>query len=211
MTETRFSNCAICSWGIGLGSLTIGRLAREPGVSKSGAFPGGCFLAQILAVFDGQTGPLHDTVASGHPAWLGLMEDQVIAAQERNELDPALDPRQFAFELWAPLELANYLATLYRVPTITDWGQAALQATIARELPRTGCRERVRSRISWLSTVRPVSESCNPLSAIHAKAGSAIQAAPWSAFDESGESHRRLSQHSMKAGQRPVRRSAHRA
>jgi len=176
----------------GLGSLTIGRLARELGVSKSGVFahfrskrrlqeetlraaeevfqrevlhpgldapegrarltslcnayllyvergvfPGGCFLAQVLAEFDAQTGPLHDAVASGHQTWLGLMEEQVIAAQRLNEFDPALDPRQFAFELWAPLELANYLATLYRDPTITDWGRAAVQATIARALPPT--------------------------------------------------------------------------
>lgn len=175
----------------GLGSLTIGRLARELGVSKSGVFahfrskqrlqeetlraaeevfqrevlrpglnapaglacltslcnsylsyvergvfPGGCFLAQVLAEFDAQTGPLHDAVASGHQTWLGLMEDQIIAAQRFNELDPALDPRQFAFELCAPLELANYLATLYRDPTITARGRAAIQATIARARPR---------------------------------------------------------------------------
>lgn len=176
----------------GLGSLTIGRLARELGVSKSGVFahfrsrqrlqeetlraaeevfqrevlrpgldapeglarlkslcnaylsyvergvfPGGCFLAQVLAEFDAQTGPLHDAVASGHKTWLGLMEEQVITAQRLNELDPALHPQQFAFELWAPLELANYLATLHRDPTITDWGREAVKATITRALPST--------------------------------------------------------------------------
>ncbi|WP_176475740.1 TetR/AcrR family transcriptional regulator [Halomonas salipaludis] len=176
----------------GLGSLTIGRLARELCISKSGVFahfrskqrlqeetlraaeevfqrevlrpgldapeglarlkslcdaylsyvergvfPGGCFLAQVLAEFDAQTGPLHDAVASGHQTWLGLMEDQVIAAQRRNELEPALDPRQVAFELWAPLELANFLATLHRDPTLTNWGRAAVQAIITRALPGT--------------------------------------------------------------------------
>jgi AcrR family transcriptional regulator len=175
----------------GLGSLTIGRLARELSISKSGVFahfrskqrlqedtlraaeevfqrevlrpglealeglarlkslcnaylsyvergvfPGGCFLAQMLAEFDAQTGPIHDAVASGHRTWLELMEEQVITAQRLKELDPALNPRQFAFELWAPLELANFLATLHRDPTITNWGRAAIQTTIDRALPR---------------------------------------------------------------------------
>ena len=174
----------------GLGSLTIGRLARELGISKSGVFahfrskqrlqeetlraaeevfqrevlrpgldapeglarleslcgaylsyvergvfPGGCFLAQMLAEFDAQTGPIHDDVASGHQTWLGLMEEQIIAAQQFNELDAGLEPQQLAFELCAPLELANYLATLYRDPSITSRGRAAVQAAIARARP----------------------------------------------------------------------------
>ncbi|MFV8835977.1 TetR/AcrR family transcriptional regulator [Aquisalimonas sp.] len=171
----------------GLGSLTIGRLARELGVSKSGVFahfrskqrlqeetlhaaeavfqrevlqpglnapeglarleslcnaylsyvergvfPGGCFLAQALAEFDAQTGPLHDAVARGHQTWLELIEDQIIAAQRLKELDPLIDAGQLAFELCAPLELANYLATLYRDPEITARGRAAVRSIIAR-------------------------------------------------------------------------------
>ncbi len=174
----------------GLGSLTIGRLARELGISKSGVFahfrskqrlqeetlraaaevferevlrpgldapeglarleslcdaylsyvergvfPGGCFLAQVLAEFDAQTGPIHDAVAHGHQTWLQQMEEQIIAAQRLNELDAALEPQQLAFELCAPLELANYLATLYRDPSVTARGRAAVQAAITRARP----------------------------------------------------------------------------
>jgi hypothetical protein len=47
-------------------------------------------------------------------------------------VDPATDPGQLAFELYAPMELANYLAMLHRDPSIVDRGRAAVRVTIAR-------------------------------------------------------------------------------
>lgn len=174
----------------GLGSLTIGRLAQELEVSKSGVFahfgskqrlqhetieaaeavfarevvepglnapeglaqleglceaylnyvergvfPGGCFFAQLLAEFDAPSGTIHDAVAEGQQGWLSLLERLIITAQDLHELDPALDARQLAFELYAALELANYLSTLYRDPAIIDRGRTAVQTTIARAKP----------------------------------------------------------------------------
>lgn len=171
----------------GLGSLTIGRLARELGISKSGVFahfrskqrlqretieaagevferevlepgldapeglarleslceaylsylergvfPGGCFFAQLLGEFDAQTGPIHDEVAAGQRGWVGLIEGLVDAAKERGELDPATDSGQLAFEVFAPLELANSLSTLHRDPSIVQRGRDAVRAAIAR-------------------------------------------------------------------------------
>lgn len=181
----------------GLGSLTIGRLARELDVSKSGVFahfrsrqrlqqetieaagevferevlgpgldapaglvqleslceaylsyvergvfPGGCFFAHLLAEYDAPEGELHDEVVTIQRGWLGLLEELVEVAQLGGELDPGADPHQLAFELYAPLELANYLSTLHRDPSIVDRGRAAVQATIAgataRDHGRTG-------------------------------------------------------------------------
>ncbi|MQA13759.1 MAG: TetR family transcriptional regulator [Pseudonocardiaceae bacterium] len=174
----------------GLGSLTVGRLAEELGVSKSGVFahfrskqrlqqetiaaagevferevlgpglaapdglarleglceaylsyvergvfPGGCFFAHLLAEFDAQTGPVHDEVVTGQRGWLGLLEGLVDTARQRGELDPATDAGQLAFELYAPLELANYLSTLHRDPAIVDRGRTAIRATIAAAAP----------------------------------------------------------------------------
>ena len=170
----------------GLTSLTIGRLARELDVSKSGVFahfrskeqlqqetiaaagevferevlhpglaapeglgqlesvcdaylsyvergvfPGGCFFAQILAEYDARTGPIHDEVVAGQRGWFGLLEELVRTAQQRGELDPATDPQQLAFELYAPLELANYLSTLHRDPSIVERGREAVRAKTA--------------------------------------------------------------------------------
>lgn len=175
----------------GLGSLTIGRLARQLDVSKSGVFahfrskqrlqqetiaaarevferevlqpglaapegltqlkslceaylsyvergvfPGGCFFAHLLAEFDAPTGPIHDQVVTIQRGWLGLLEGQIETAQHQGELDPRTDPGQLAFELYAPLELANYLSTLHRDPSITERGRNAVQATIASAAPQ---------------------------------------------------------------------------
>lgn len=176
----------------GLGSLTIGRLADELGISKSGVFahfgskerlqhetieaaeavfarevvepglnappglaqveglcsayldyvergvfPGGCFFAQLLAEFDGPAGAIHDAVAAGQGGWLSLLEGVIATAQDQQEIDPALDISQLAFELYAALELANYLSTLFRDPAIIERGRTAVQNTIAHAKPRT--------------------------------------------------------------------------
>ncbi|MFP4512506.1 MAG: TetR/AcrR family transcriptional regulator [Acidimicrobiales bacterium] len=171
----------------GLGSLTIGRLARESGVSKSGlfahfrskqrlqqetigaaeavfarevvepgldadeglaqlegvceaylsyvergVFPGGCFFAQLLAEFDAPEGTIHEAVVVGQRGWIGMLEGLIVTAQQRGELDAEVDPGQLAFELYAALELANYLSTLYRDPTVVDQGRVAVRSAIAR-------------------------------------------------------------------------------
>jgi AcrR family transcriptional regulator len=177
----------------GLGSLTIGRLARELGISKSGVFahfrskerlqqetltaageifereviaparaapeglaqiealceaylcyiergvfPGGCFFAHLLAEYDAQTGPVHDEVAATHRGWLGDLERLIRTAQHRGELDPGVQPAQLAFELTAPIELANYWSVLYRDPSFVERGRDAVRATVAAARPRAG-------------------------------------------------------------------------
>lgn len=183
----------------GLGSLTLGRLARELDISKSGVFahfrskqqlqhetieaaeavftqeviepgldapeglgqlealceaylnylergvfPGGCFFAQLLAEYDAPSGTIHDTLAEGQRGWLGLLEGLITAAQDQHELDPGADPRQMSFELYAALELANYLSTLYRDPALIDRGRTAVRATIARARTVSRGRRQVR-------------------------------------------------------------------
>lgn len=102
---------------------------------ERGVFPGGCFFAQLLAEFDAPAGPIHDEVLEIQRGWLGLLEDQIRTAQERGELDAAAVPGQLAFELFAPLELANYLSTLHRDPSIVERGRRAVEATLASAAP----------------------------------------------------------------------------
>ncbi len=173
----------------GLGSLTIGRLARELEMSKSGVFahfrskqrlqeetieaagevferevlgpgldapeglarleslceayfsyvergvfPGGCFFAHLLAEFDAPEGPIHDLVVTGQREWLELLEGLIHTARERGELASDTDPGQLAFELYAALELANFLSTLFRESETVDRGRCAVQEAIARRV-----------------------------------------------------------------------------
>lgn len=102
---------------------------------ERGVFPGGCFFAHLLAEFDAPPGPIHDEVVAIQRGWLGLLKGQIETAQHQGELDPTADPGQLAFELYAPLELANYLSILYRDPSIVERGRNAVRDTIARAAP----------------------------------------------------------------------------
>ncbi len=173
----------------GLGSLTIGRLARELDLSKSGVFahfrskrrlheetiaaagrvferevlgpglsapdglarvqalcdaylsyverrvfPGGCFFAHLLAEFDAQGGAIHDRVVEIQRGWMGLLEGRIEIAKEKGELGAATDAGQLAFELYAALELANYLSTLNRDPSLVERGRTAVQRALGARL-----------------------------------------------------------------------------
>lgn len=102
---------------------------------ERGVFPGGCFFAQLLAEFDAAAGPIHDQLVVGQRGWLDLLTSQVEAAQRQGELLPTVDPRQLAFELYAPVELTNFLFTLFADPSIVDHGRTAVDAAIARAAP----------------------------------------------------------------------------
>lgn len=170
----------------GLGSLTIGRLARNLEISKSGVFahflskerlhhetidaareifdreviapsmtapeglprlaalceaylsyvergvfPGGCFFAHLLGEFDAQSGPIHDRVEESQRGFVGLLESLIDVAKQKRELNHETDSKQLAFELYAPLELANFLATLYRDGSLIDRARSAVRTTIA--------------------------------------------------------------------------------
>lgn len=98
-------------------------------------FPGGCFLAQLLADYDARHGPIRDEVAAGQRGWLRLLADQITTGQGQGQLKPDVDPEQLAFELYAPIELTNFLYVLFRDPVIIERARTAVAATLERALP----------------------------------------------------------------------------
>jgi hypothetical protein len=131
----------IAGGAVGIASLQHGgeQVATETAALylERGVFPGGCFFAQLLAEFDAPRGPLHDAVVQGQRGWLVLLEQEIATAQEQGEIAAEVDPQQLSFELYAPLELANYLATLYDDATLVERGRMAVRATIAHATLRT--------------------------------------------------------------------------
>ncbi len=95
-------------------------------------FPGGCFFAHLLAEFDAPQGRVHDELVAGQQGWLGLLTRQVEAAQDLGQLPASLEPTQLAFEVYAPIELANYLFILFDDPALIAHGRQAVRATIER-------------------------------------------------------------------------------
>jgi hypothetical protein len=92
----------------------------------------------MLAEFDAQNGPLHAAVVADQRGWSQMVGRLIRVAKERGEIDPRTDAAQFAFELYAPLELANYLSTLHRDPGVVNLGRRAIRDTISRAKPKPG-------------------------------------------------------------------------
>jgi AcrR family transcriptional regulator len=69
-------------------------------------FPGGCFWAANLPVFDSQPGPVRDTLARQQRAWRGLIAAELRHAAGTRET-AALDAGQLAFQIDAVLTATN--------------------------------------------------------------------------------------------------------
>ena len=69
-------------------------------------FPGGCFWAANLPVFDSQPGPVRDTLARQQRAWRGLIAAELRHAADTGEI-AAVDADQVAFQIDAVLTATN--------------------------------------------------------------------------------------------------------
>ena len=98
-------------------------------------FPGGCFFASAAAELDTRPGPLRDRIAEVYRGWVGLLEESARRAQERVELDPALDPEQVVFEVNAMLAEANGLYILSGDRRAFEMARRAIAARIGEETP----------------------------------------------------------------------------
>jgi AcrR family transcriptional regulator len=69
-------------------------------------FPGGCFWAANLPVFDSQPGPVRDTLARQQRAWRGLIAAELRLAADTGEI-AAADADLVAFQIDAVLTATN--------------------------------------------------------------------------------------------------------
>jgi AcrR family transcriptional regulator len=69
-------------------------------------FPGGCFWAANLPVFDSQPGPVRDALARQQRAWRGLIAAELRHAAETGEI-AAIDADLVAFQIDAVLTATN--------------------------------------------------------------------------------------------------------
>jgi AcrR family transcriptional regulator len=95
-------------------------------------FPGGCFMASLLAEMDARSGPIHDLVVSLERGWVEYLVELVREVQRLREIKPEIDARQLAFELDACLELTNYHFVLFRDPSIIRRGRRAARGILER-------------------------------------------------------------------------------
>jgi AcrR family transcriptional regulator len=99
---------------------------------ERGVFAGGCFFRAAQAEYDTNPGPVREKIREAHGSWLWYLEQQVRGAQERGEIDPAEDPAQLAFEVYAMLETADAVYQLRDDPGALERGRRGIEARLAR-------------------------------------------------------------------------------
>jgi AcrR family transcriptional regulator len=95
-------------------------------------FQGGCFFTAASFEFDSRSGPIRDHIADTMKTWLTTLSRAVECAQKAGHLQPGIDPRQFAFEIYSLAMGANWAFQLL------DDMQALMKA-------RVNILERIRS------------------------------------------------------------------
>src|SRR4051795_8060491 len=98
---------------------------------EEGVFPGGCFFVSAMSELDTHPGPVRDGAMAFSQLWLGLLTEQVAAAQAAGELDPAADPAQVAFELNAYMVLGNMQFVASSDPGALDRVRRAADARLS--------------------------------------------------------------------------------
>jgi len=88
-------------------------------------FPGGCFLTQAAAEFDGRPGELRNAIDRTLRLWEGVLEHEAEVGVEKGELPEGTDPGQVAFEIHAIAQGVNQARQLRSDPNARDRGEAA--------------------------------------------------------------------------------------
>jgi AcrR family transcriptional regulator len=76
-------------------------------------FRGGCFFAAASAEFDSRPGPVRDQIAELAKSWLVGLQQETAVAVSNKEFRSSIDPPQFAFELHAFVQEANWAFKLF--------------------------------------------------------------------------------------------------
>jgi AcrR family transcriptional regulator len=111
-------------------------VARFLGHVEDGVFPGGCFFVSAVSEFDTHPGPVRDGAMAFSQRWLGLLAEEVAAAQAAGELDPGADPQQVAFEVNAFMVLGNMQFVASGAPAALAAVRRAVDTRLAALAPK---------------------------------------------------------------------------
>lgn len=99
-------------------------------------FPGGCFFAAAAAELDTREGPVKDRIRTFYVEFIETFTDVIAQAQQRDEVDPARDPAQLAFELDGLLLGANAGWVLFEDPVVLQRARHAIAERLETAAPR---------------------------------------------------------------------------
>ncbi len=96
-----------------------------------GVFPGGCFLTQAAADFDGRSGPVRDAIVELTRLWEATIAHQIEIAVAKGEIE-GVDPAQAAFEIHALGQGVNQAHQLRADPLAAERGRAGMLRALRR-------------------------------------------------------------------------------
>jgi AcrR family transcriptional regulator len=94
-------------------------------------FPGGCFMTQAAAEFDGRPGAVRDAVARYLDLWDSVIQAEVRTAVENGDLPADADPAQIAFEMNGIAQGVNQARQLRGDAQAVDRGRRAMARLLA--------------------------------------------------------------------------------
>jgi AcrR family transcriptional regulator len=95
-------------------------------------FPGGCFFSAVAAELDTRPGSARDRVVEVLGAWLSLLRQCIIDAQNLEELDPNTDVAQAVFEIEGMLLAANFLFVMMNDPIYLVQARSGVENVLRR-------------------------------------------------------------------------------
>jgi AcrR family transcriptional regulator len=105
-------------------------------VERAAFSGGGCFFSTTTTEFANRPGVVRDRLSSLLAQWFKLLEDASRAARRKGQLKPTVDPRRFAFELFAIGDTANRYHGLLR-PAAIATARQTIRERIADAEPET--------------------------------------------------------------------------
>jgi len=93
-------------------------------------FPGGCFLTQTAAEFDGRDGPVRDAIKGSSILWEKVLASEVKVAVKKGQMPKGTDPAQVAFELDAIAQGTNQAIQLRNESDARQRGHRAMRRVL---------------------------------------------------------------------------------
>lgn len=93
-------------------------------------FPGGCFLTQTAAEFDGRPGRVRTAIKETSRLWEKVLASEAKAAIEQGDLPKGTDPAQVAFELDAIAQGVNQAIQLRGEKDAANRGRRAMRRVL---------------------------------------------------------------------------------
>jgi AcrR family transcriptional regulator len=98
---------------------------------EKGVFSGGCFFFAASAEFDSRPGAVRDRIAELMKNWLRVLEHEIAYARKAGEMPSSIQPAQFAFELHACVQEANWALKLFEDKSTIRLARRAIAERIA--------------------------------------------------------------------------------